>query len=218
VRALTHELKSPLAAIQGAAELLQEPLPDADRERFAAQVLAQSGRLNTLVEQMLELSKLESLQAPPQPQMLELGSLTESVLAEHEAALQQRGLRVVWAQREANAQVQGDAALLRLALSNVLANALQHAPSGSVLEISCVREGEAATRVWALRDHGPGVPDFALPRLGERFFTAPTAGHTQRGSGLGLAIVRQVLWLHGGTVSFANAAPGLRVSLRFPAA
>lgn len=218
VRALTHELKSPLAAIQGAAELLQEPLPDADRHRFARQVGEQSERLHQLVLQVLELSKVEGLQAPPAMQAVDWAALTEAVLAEHAAALEQRDLAWHWTAPPGRVTVQADAALLRLALSNVLANALAFAPRGSQLALTL--QPEAGQARWTLRDSGPGVPDYALPRLGERFFTAPAEGAAQgaRGSGLGLAIVREVMWLHGGELAFANATPGLAVTLRLPLA
>jgi len=215
VRALTHELKSPLAAIQGAAELLQEPLPAADQQRFARQVGEQAERLHALVRQMLELSKVESLQAPPAARAVDWVQLTDEVLEAHRPALEQRGLRVVWRERASGCTVRADPALLRLAVSNVLSNALAHAPAASALELGLEAAPGGLLR-WSLRDHGPGVPGFAFPRLGERFYTAPAEGGT-RGSGLGLAIVRRVLWLHGGELGFEAASPGLRVLMQLPA-
>jgi two-component system sensor histidine kinase CreC len=214
VRALTHELKSPLAAIQGAAELLQEPLAPAEQKRFARQVGDQSQRLHLLVEQMLELSKIESLQAPPAAEPVDWAALTDLVLAQHCAALERCDLKAQWQQRDST-PVRADRALLQLALSNVLGNALAHAPAGSALSLNLQRLPGGEWQ-WSLRDHGPGVPDYALPRLGERFYTAPNAGSPARGSGLGLAIVRQVMWLHGGELRFKAASPGLRVLLTLP--
>jgi two-component system sensor histidine kinase CreC len=102
-----------------------------------------------------------------------------------------------------------------LALSNLLVNAVDFAPTGSVLELSLTRAGGQAT--WALRDHGPGVPGYALPHLGERFYATARPGSARKGSGLGLAIVRQIAALHGGTLDIEPAEPGLRVALRLPA-
>lgn len=204
VRALTHELKTPLAAIRGAAELLHEDLPEADRARFVQQVDAQSRRLQAIVEQMLELSKLESRRAPEHPAPVDLLALAREV-AQAQGAADRLRLPA------GTAVVNGDAETLRLALSNVLANALAHAPAGSPLDVAVQRQGERLA--WSLRDHGPGVPGYALPRLGERFFSTGEG----RGSGLGLAIVRQVLWLHGGTLRFEPAEPGLRVVFELPA-
>ncbi|WP_374563521.1 two-component system sensor histidine kinase CreC [Ideonella sp.] len=217
LRALTHELKGPLAAIRGAAELLEDPsLTEADRARFNGQIAEQTERLRELVDRLLALSKLESAAQPPRREPVALAPLTDQVLADHAAALQQRGLAVQWPQRDEAAVVDGDPAQLALALSNLLANAIDFAPAGSALVLSI---GRLDGRVrWALRDHGPGVPDYALPHLGERFYATARPGSARKGSGLGLAIVRQVAALHGGTLAITPAAPGLQVELTLPSA
>ncbi|HSW07554.1 two-component system sensor histidine kinase CreC [Aquabacterium sp.] len=213
MRALTHELKSPLTAIGGAAELLHDELPAADREAFARQIGEQVQRLRQLVEQLLELSKLESLRPPePLPAISPLAVFDE-LLRAWTAPLRQRDLAVQWGTRDA-ALVPGDAERLRLALSNLLANALDFAPAGSALELAV--KAERGTLHISLRDRGPGVPDFALPQLGQRFFSTPRPADGRKGSGLGLAIVRQVALLHHGQLLFAPANPGLRVTLVLP--
>jgi two-component system sensor histidine kinase CreC len=213
VRALTHELKSPLAAIQGAAELLGEELPPADRERFAGQVQEQSLRLRDLVDRMLALSRLEGLRAIEHPQPVDVLALVDGVAAANAPTIARRGLALHWQAREA-VQVLGDADSLDLLFSNLLSNALDFAPDGSELQIALRRQGAQA--LFTLRDRGPGAPDFALPQLGRRFFSLPRPRDGRRGSGLGLAIVRQAAALHHGSVSFEPAAPGLRVVLRLP--
>lgn len=213
MRALTHELKSPLTAIGGAAELLQDELPAADREAFARQVGEQVQRLRALVDRLLELSKLEALgPLGPLPPVSPL-ALLDALLEEQAATLRQRGLGLQWLVRDA-ASVPADAERLRLALSNLLANALDFAPAGSVLALA-VQAGPGTLAI-TLRDHGPGVPDYALPQLGQRFFSTPRPADGAKGSGLGLAIVRQVAVLHGGTLQFEPAQPGLRVTLVLP--
>lgn len=217
MRALTHELKSPLTAIGGAAELLADELPAADRAGFARQIGQQVQRLRELVDRLLELSKLESLRAPAQRADVALRPLVEAVLAEQAAPLRQRGLRWQWTGDAAmleRARVQGDAEQLRLALSNLLANALAFAPADSTLDLALQQDTTGVQ--FSLRDHGPGVPDYALPQLGQRFFSTPRPDGT-KGSGLGLAIVRQVMLLHGGTLRIEPALPGLRVALHWPA-
>lgn len=215
VRALTHELKGPLAAIRAAAELLEDPsLADADRARFTAQVADQTERLRELVDRLLELSKLESGGQAIHREPVALAALTDRVLADHEAAWQQRQLSIQWLQRD-EVVVNGDPGQLVLALSNLLANAIDFAPVGSTLELSVNRQGDQAH--WSLRDHGPGVPDYALQHLGERFYATARPGSARKGSGLGLAIVRQVAALHGGVLAISPATPGLRVDLSLPA-
>jgi len=213
VRALTHELKSPLTAIQGAAELLGDELPARDRQRFALQIDDQVDRLRDLVDSALELSKLESRQTPAHREAVDLVALSEQVLAQHQASLSQAGLQVQWLSQE-RVTLQGDAEALSLALSNLVANACRHGAAGGLLELSVQREGREM--VWTVRDHGSGVPDYALPQLGQRFFATVSPRDGRKGSGLGLAIVGQVMALHGGSWQAENCQPGLRVTLRFP--
>ena len=218
VRALTHELKSPLTAITGAAELLQDELPADDRRAFAAQVSQQGARLQRLVERLLELSKLEHRRSLDHQVRLDLAGCVRAAAVHAEARARQRGVAIDCAEVAATF-VAGEAELIELALSNLLDNAIDHEPAGGRVEVAlAARDGLAVVTV---RDHGPGVPDYALPRLGERFFATPRPdpgpdGAPVKGSGLGLAIVRQIAALHGGTVHFAAAAPGLRVELAMP--
>jgi two-component system sensor histidine kinase CreC len=213
VRALTHELKSPLTAIQGAAEFLRDPLPAPDREHFAAQIEEQSVRLRDLVDRLLALSRLEGLRGIEHPQPVRLLEVIDAVAAAHASLARQRSISLHWEARD-DASVPGDPEALGLLFSNLWANALDFAPDGSSLACALRRQGRAA--VFTLRDAGPGVSDFALPQLGQRFFSLPRPRDGRRGSGLGLAIVRQAVALHGGGVAFEPAHPGLRVTVRLP--
>jgi two-component system, OmpR family, sensor histidine kinase CreC len=215
MRAFTHELKSPLAAIGGAAELLQDPLDTSNRERFALQIRQQVQRLRELVERLLELSKLDSLVPIDQATAHSLRALVQAQLEALKGAALQRGIRWSWL-GQADAEVPCDPERLALAVANLLSNALAFAPAGSVIELGL--HGDAGRACLSVRDHGPGVPEYAVPRLGERFFSTPRPSDGERGSGLGLAIVRQVAALHGGTLAFDDAQPGLRVTLSLPLA
>ncbi len=213
VRALTHELKSPLAALRASGELLQDELPAADRQRFAAQVLDQTARLQTLVERVLALSQLEAQVGLGERQHLALAAWADAQIERQAARLAQRELRVVWTARD-DARVPADAALLELAVGNLLVNAIDFAPAGSALELA-VSSTPTSVRL-SLRDHGPGVPEAAFAQLGQRFFSTARPGSLVKGSGLGLAIARRVAELHGGRLAFEAAAPGLRVTLILP--
>ncbi|MDB6001000.1 MAG: creC [Rhizobacter sp.] len=223
VRALTHELKSPMAAIAGAAELLHDELPAADREAFADQIQEQVMRQRTLVERMLELSKLEHRRTLDHSAALDLGVCVDAALQRSQGRAQQRRVALQWTQRE-SAPVQGEAELLEMAIGNLIENAIDFAPADSVIELSLARQeadkGSKGELRFTVRDHGPGVADFALPRLGQRFFsTARAATHGQparRGSGLGLAIVLEIAALHGGRLDIKNVEPGLAATLVLP--
>lgn len=207
VRALSHELKSPLAAIRGAGELLQDELPENARREFALQVLDQTGRLQALVDRMLELTKLEQRHAELSRERLVWVEFLKPLAAVGLAGRAQH--RVVTRIDPDHAGVEAEPGLLGLALSNLLENARSFAPAGSVITIEA-REG-----VVAVQDQGAGVADYALPRLGERFFSTVRPDGLSKGSGLGLAIVRQIMLLHGGRMEVRNTHPGLRVELHF---
>jgi two-component system sensor histidine kinase CreC len=220
VRAMTHELKSPLAAIGGAAELLQDELPAADRQLFAQQIRDQADRLHVLVERLLELSKLEHRHSLDQQVLLDLGACTDQAIQAATARLAQRQLALVWHPPEGLAQVKGEPDLLAMAISNLLENAIDFSNPGGRIEVALART--PAGIELSVRDHGPGVPDYALVRLGERFYSTPrpaAPGEAPRkGSGLGLAIVRQVMQLHGGSLQLKAAEPGFCATLCLPAA
>ena len=208
VRALTHELKSPLAAIRGAGELLQEPLPEPDRQEFAADVLAQTRRLQSLVDRLLELSKLEQRQELLQPQRLRLSEYLASFMALAQVDRAHIAIDLIASDSPATARIEAD--LLALALGNLLDNAAAFAPPGSRIRLGV--EGQAIV----VQDSGPGVPDYALPKLGQKFFSTVRPDGVTKGSGLGLAIVQQIMALHGGHMQVRNTQPGLRVELHFP--
>jgi len=121
----------------------------------------------------------------------------------------------VWESR-VDVTLPGDPESLKLLFSNLWSNALDFAPEGTSITVSLRRVGTDA--VFTMRDTGPGVSDFALPQLGQRFFSLPRPRDGRRGSGLGLAIVRQAAALHGGQVTFELASPGLLVTVRLPLA
>ena len=222
VRALTHELKSPLAAIRGAGELLESELPEDARREFARQVLSQTSRLQTLVDRMLELTKLEQRHAHLERQNLlwldvikpfstvSGGSIDNfSAVADVNRAQAAIEIIVNTSRSSADAFVSAEPGLLNLALSNLVDNARSFAPAVSVITITA--QGRSVT----VQDAGPGVPDYARARLGERFFSTVRPDGQTKGSGLGLAIVRQIMLLHGGQMVISHGAPGLRVELRF---
>ena len=207
VRALSHELKSPLAAIRGAGELLQGELPVDARREFAGQVLTQTAQLESMVNTMLELTKLEQRQTSPQLETLHWASVFESFAPSAQSQFALHKLEFI--AEPDNAAVRAEPLLLKLALSNLLENARAFAPAGTTITV------QAQQGTVTVRDFGPGVPDYALPKLGERFFSTARPDGQTKGSGLGLAIVRQIMVLHGGTMVFSNAEPGLRVTLGF---
>ena len=205
VQSLAHEMKSPLSAVRAAAELLQEAPSAADRERFARHVGEQSERMQLIIDRLLALARVEQLQAPADVGETTAGELAREVVASRAAQLAARGLqaRVSGAGER---RVRGDLFLLQQALANLVDNAIDFSPAGGTIEIVLEEGGER--QAFAVRDHGPGAPDYALAQLFERFYSLPRPATGRKSTGLGLAFVREVARVHGGDADFANAADG----------
>lgn len=215
VHTLTHELKSPLAAIRGAAELLEEDLPEPDRQRFAGNIQRQTERLRQLIDKLLRLADVEQMRALSQREPVDLSALTRELLQRAEARLRLKGLRVHDA-LGAGLTVRGDAFLLGQALQNLLDNAIDFSPAQGELWVRLQKDGDELE--WSVRDQGPGVPDYAKAHIFERFYSLPRGESQEKGSGLGLCLVKEVSDLHHGEVQVANVdnPPGCLASWRLP--
>lgn len=213
VLGLTHELKSPLTGIRASAELLQDPLPDAERVRFAGHVQAEALRLQQIVDRLLELVRLEQRQQPVATDAVPVAALCEAVRAALAPQLAARGVTID-CRVDAGVAVRGEQFLLEQALRNLVQNAIDFA------------ESDSAVRVWTsdtdgmvdllVENRGAPVPDYALPRLFERFFSVPPAEGARKGTGLGLPLVRSIAMLHGGTAEVGNVPGGVRARLQLP--
>ena len=200
---LAHELKSPIAAIQASAELLQEDMAPAERRQFLASILEQNARQRQLIDKLLALVRVEKQQRLDHPERIALVPLLAQVAQDAAATLAARGLHL---QLDADElAVAGDALLLRQALGNLLDNAAGFAPPGSRIDLTAHRQG--AHVEIAVRDRGAGIPAYARERVFERFYSLPRPA-SGKSTGLGLPFVREVASLHGGTVEVVNHAEG----------
>lgn len=213
-QALAHEVKAPLAAIRGAAELLEEEMPADQRKKFMANIRGEAARIQQIVDRLLELSSLEARKALGQTGPVETGALLAEV-----AGLMQPAFaagRVTLSSGGAAGTLRGERVLLREALVNLLQNALDFSPGGSEVVLRC--EAGPSRVTFSVEDRGPGVPDYALPRVFERFYSLPRPGTERKSTGLGLALVREIAHLHGGEVSLTNRpGGGARAEFRLPA-
>lgn len=220
IHSLTHEMKSPLAAIRGAAELLDEDLPAAEQRRFAHNIRSQSQRLSELIEKMLALAAIEHRQALENIVAVNLGQLLADVIALLEPRLQQAKVTVQVANTAGLPQIRGELFLLRQALLNLLENAIDFSPPGSVITVQA-DTGVAGVVTLAVMDSGPGIPDYALERVFERFYSLPRPASNEKSTGLGLCFVQQVAQLHHGQITLRNRSTGgaeARLTLPFQAA
>ena len=205
VHSLTHEMKSPLAGIRGAVELLQEAMPEPDRHRFLGHIQEQEARLRRLVERMLDLATLQHRCGLQAPEFLRLAPLVQRVLESKAALITQRALRVDTAIPE-DARIWGEAFLLEQALSNLLDNALEFSPRGGTVAITFTA-GAQGQRL-AVKDQGPGIPAYALERVMEPFYSLPRPDTQTKSTGLGLSFVNEVAKLHRGGVELVNLLEG----------
>lgn len=213
VHALTHELKSPLAAIRGSAELLQPadgaaPMPEVDRARFVATIRAQSERMSEMIDKLLALAAVEHRQRIEQPQPVDLRVIADEAAERIAPKYAQTALRlrIVEGADARGLRVSGDPFLLRQSLLNLLDNAADFAPAGSEVELRLRRD--AGSLIVEVLDRGPGVPDYALDRTFERFYSLPRPDGGSRSSGLGLCFVAEAVELHGGRVELGNREDG----------
>lgn len=215
VHHLAHEMKSPLTALIGAAELLDENLLPQDRAIFTANIREQSRRLKNMLDKLLALAKLEHRTGLEENLPVRLHELAETVAADHAARMQQRNISCHNLIPQ-DARVSGEPFLLRQALANLLDNAIDFSPDGG--RITLLLEPGQNTHTLLVQDQGSGIPDYALPRVFDRFYSLTRPGTQQKSIGLGLPFVREVALLHGGNVELANRDEGGAVArLTLPA-
>ncbi len=213
VHTLTHELKSPLAAIRGAAELLEGEMPIAQRQRFVGNIQNESARLQQLIERLLNLALVEQRQGLEERLALPLRALLDEQLQAQAARIESAQLRVENRVAE-GIELLGERFLLQQALANLLDNALDFTPSGGLLRFSA--ETRAGCVELSLFNQGEPIPEYALPRLTERFYSLPRPRTGRKSTGLGLNFVQEVANLHGGAVTVGNVPGGVEVRLRLP--
>ncbi len=210
---ISHELRSPLARLGVAVELARS---GENREAALNRIEKESDRLNALLGQLLQVTRAEgdpnSLRRDPVRLDELVGQLVEDSTIEAAA----RGCQLVYRQREP-VTVKGDPELLRRAVENVIRNAIRYSPPSTAVEISLQRRNGSA--VVDVRDHGPGVPEEALPRLFDAFYRVEKARDSNSGGiGLGLSIARRAIELHRGGIRARNRTPGLEVEMELPVA
>ncbi len=205
VQALTHEIKSPLSAIRGAAELLQEPMPEARRERFLKNIRDETQRIQDLVDRLLELSGIEKRRGLTEIQDVRLDELLPEVIASLSPVADARGVRI--GVRGADGCVlEGDRFLLHRALTNLLQNAIDFSPADGEIDIA-ITSTHRQYQI-TIRDHGSGIPDYALDRTFEKFYSLRRPSSGKKGTGLGLTFVKEIAELHRGSVELRNHPDG----------
>jgi two-component system phosphate regulon sensor histidine kinase PhoR len=213
---VSHELKTPLTAIRGFAETLASELAsDGQHARFADTIRANAERMQRLVDDLLDLSKIESGGWTPAPAQLDLDDAVSEAIAPLREEASGKGVSIVL---ELETPIlRADAMAVRQIVSNLVENAVRYTPSGGKVTVFARGDGNAV--VLGVRDTGSGISPDHLPRIFERFYRVdPARSRAAGGTGLGLAIVKHLVEAHGGTVR-AESQPGrgTTVMMQFPA-
>ena len=212
---VSHELRTPIGALRATLENLVDGVEPVDARTLEG-MLAQVDRLGRLVEQLLDLSKLESGAVPLERGRFRAGSLVERVVRDWRDRAEECGVRLE-SGVDAALEMEADEERMLQVLENLVANAIRHAPEGSRVVLRAHRlDGRARLEVV---DEGPGIPAAEAERVFERFYRVDSArSGSEGGTGLGLAIARWIVELHGGEIRAETAEPhGCRMVVELPA-
>jgi signal transduction histidine kinase len=218
---VSHDLRSPLASIQGYLETVHmkdgDLAPD-ERQRYVKTALRNARRLSDLVGELFELSKLETEQVEPTMEPFPIAELVQDVVMQYEPQAEEQAVTLEADLPERHARVRADIGLVERALSNLIDNAIQYTPNGGVVAVRVANEAQAV-RV-EVSDTGPGIPEDELPHIFERFYRVDKSRDRDKGgAGLGLAIAKTILELHDGRLAVeSTVGEGTTFRFRLPVA
>jgi two-component system, OmpR family, phosphate regulon sensor histidine kinase PhoR len=212
---VSHELKTPLTVLSGFLETVQElELNEADRKKYLDLMSIQTGRMKTLVEDLLTLAKLEGNPEPPVTQVVPMGVMLSRLQSDAQGLSQ--GHHQIAVEKNSQKNVLGDDLELYSAFGNLVSNAIRYTPEGGNITIRWADVGTEA--IFSVIDTGPGIAQEHIPRLTERFYRVDRSrSRDTGGTGLGMAIVKHVINRHHGELKIESTlGVGSEFSLTFP--
>lgn len=214
VHHLTHELKSPLAAINASAELLQDPLPPPDQQRFALNIQQQTERLHHLVERLLILVRLEQQVSELTLQPCNLSQLVTDCLQARQSLLLTRQIHVKNS-LPAELWVQAEPFWLGQAIGNLLDNAIDFTPAQGEIRLTQGQDEQPhKQRVHLIIENdGEPIPAYALSHVFDRYYSLPRPTTGRKSSGIGLTLVKEIMFRHNSLVRLENSATGVSARL-----
>ena len=215
IQTLTHELKSPLAAIRGASELLNEDLPTDEKVRFLRNITTQTSRCDDLIHKLLELSALESKTHLEQSHVFDLGSCARTSLQEMKPLAQSHHVQIKES-ISAEVKIAGSETLIGSAIKHLVENAIQFSSKEGTITLEVNAQGSVA--LVQVIDDGVGISKFAAERAFERFYSFRPE-HQGKGNGLGLSLVWEIAKLHHGEAFICRRDEGGTIAgIRIPLA
>jgi signal transduction histidine kinase len=219
-----HDLKTPLTSIHGFAQALADgtAADPALQQRAVAVIQQEAARLGSLVEELLELARLDSDRLHLRRSSVDVGALLTDIVAIYSPHAQAKQVTLAWTPPPSPLVLAADGDRLSRVVTNLLDNALAHTPPHGTITLSAQRRGHGDHAGWveiAVQDMGAGIPAADLPFVFERFYQVDKARSARRGSGLGLAIVAELVAAHGGQVGVESAVgAGSRFWVHLPPA
>ncbi|MCJ8312548.1 MAG: two-component system sensor histidine kinase CreC [Pseudomonadales bacterium] len=201
VQALTHELKSPIAAIKGSIELMSTDMPNSQHEQFSKTIFNQAKRLEQTIDQMLKLAALENIHTL-ETQSIDIVKIINNTTKEKQAHADIKQLKFLIHSNENTVSINVNQDLLLIAINNLIDNALDFAEEKSTIEIEIKSKANSTNII--IKNQGEAIPDFAKAKLFDRFYSLPRPNNQPKSTGLGLSFVRQIMDLHQGLVLINN--------------
>ena len=208
---ISHELRSPLARLSFAAELIRTA---EDRDAAVARLKKEIARLADLVGGLIQVTRAEGDPSANNAEELRLDELLDEIVGDCQMEAEARGCHIAL-EAQPQLTMRGDRELLRRAIENVVRNSIRYTPGGGAVDVKLGTSNDAA-RI-SVRDYGPGVPQEVLPKIFQPFFRVDDSRDTSTGGvGLGLAIAYRAIGLHHGRLWAENVKPGLTVWIELP--
>ncbi|MEX2475787.1 sensor histidine kinase [Marinobacter sp.] len=209
VAQVSHDLRTPLASMQGFIESLKlrrDRLSPEEQDRFLDIALKEGRRLNRLVEELFELAALEAQEKQPVPEPFPLAELVHDVVQKHGPEARNRQLELVVEGDPNQPRAYADLAMTERVLDNLIGNALAYSPAGGRVEVAVGRIDDRLE--VCVRDSGPGIPEQDLPHIFDPFYRGESVAGSDGHAGLGLAIARRIMTLQGGDIRAENRPSG----------
>ncbi|TVR16386.1 MAG: sensor histidine kinase [Balneolaceae bacterium] len=203
---VSHDLRSPIASIQGYLETIQmkgESITKEELNSYFGTVLSNTKKLNRLIDDLFELSKLDAEEVTPNLENISMAELIQDLVQQFKPIAEKKGVLLeAEFPKNPNTLIEADISLMNRALTNLIDNAIQHTPEGGKVTISSVKSGQDF--VLEMSDTGIGIPEKDLPHVFDRFYRADKSRSEKQGAGLGLAIAQKIFRLHGAEVMVSS--------------
>jgi signal transduction histidine kinase len=205
---VSHDLRSPLASIQGYLETIQlkgDSITKEDYRKYVDTVLKNTTKLNTLIDDLFELSKLDAEHVKPKLENVSMAELVQDLVLQFKPIADRKSITLeAKFPDNPNALITADIHLMNRALSNLIDNAIKHTPAGGHVSILSTRNGKDL--MLEVSDTGSGIPEEDIPHIFDRFYQVDKSRQDAQGAGLGLAIAQKIFALHGASISVLSPA------------